>query len=286
MALRLVKRIARAVLRRCGYAVRKADGFAAAPSPYKDALTALAANAADFRPVLDKIKAQTVFSRPELFWYPYDSLSNFEGIDRLLKVPFRNLAELAGGLPVADIGAADGDFGFYLEKSGLNNIHIIDYAPTNCNKLEGARAIKRALNSGVQIHEMDLDAAFTFPVERFGLAFLLGTFYHLKNPYYMLETLARHANYGIFAGRIARFLPDGKTDVARTPMAYLLNERECNNDVTNFWVFSPAGLQRIITRSGWDILAFMTEGCARSTPDAVEKSERAFCFAKSRFSQL
>ena len=53
-------------------------------------------------------------------WYPYGTLTNFQHLDRLLSGPNRDLLALAGGAPVADIGAADGDSAFFLESLGLD----------------------------------------------------------------------------------------------------------------------------------------------------------------------
>jgi hypothetical protein len=65
------------------------------------------------------------------------------------------------------------------------------------------------------------------------------------------------------------------------PVAYLLDEREINDDPTNFWIFSHMGLRRLIDRSGWDILDFMSTGCTRKS-NPIDRDERAFCLLRSR----
>lgn len=45
-------------------------------------------------------------------WYPYGTLNNLVHLDNLLTGTNGNLANLIGELPVADVGAADGDLAF------------------------------------------------------------------------------------------------------------------------------------------------------------------------------
>jgi hypothetical protein len=61
-----------------------------------------------------------------------------------------------------------------------------------------------------------------------------------------------------------------------------LEPDECNNDTTNFWIFSDEGLKRLIHRTGWRILAFTTIGDTNnSTPADANHDERAVCILKS-----
>ncbi len=231
---------------------------------------------------------------PDFGWYPYGTLSNFNHLERLLTGDRRRLLELAGGSPVADIGAADGDSAFFLESLGLN-ADVIDYPPTNFNSCRGVRLLKDHLGSSVSIHEVDLDARFDLPGERYGLAFFLGIFYHLKNPYNALESLARLAKHAVLSTRIARYnvakgaRSDGRlnrerVEIRSIPAAYLVAPTETNNDPTNYWIFSEEGLRRIIDRTGWDILDFVTVGDTHfSDPASQGGDERAFCLLKSRF---
>jgi hypothetical protein len=198
--------------------------------------------------------------------------------------------------PTIDIGCADGDMAFFLESLGCK-AHVVDYAPTNYNGMQGVRLLKSELSSSIEIHEVDLDSQFRLPQETFGLAFFLGILYHLKNPYYALESLAKSARYCLISTRIAKFdtrhiepdvrsanlLPDKRTNLSRLPVAYLLDVLEANNDSTNYWIFSDAGLRRILKRTGWDICDYMTVGnTTNSDPASAEGDERAFCLVKSR----
>lgn len=216
-------------------------------------------------------------------WYRYDSLSNLSHLERLLPEEYRDLVKLSAGNPVLDFGCADGDLAFFLESLGLK-VLTFDHVRTNHNGMMGVRALKKELNSSVEIHELDLDNNFEIPEGRYGLALVLGILYHLKNPFYVLETISKRAKYCLLSTRIARLLPDRTTDVSKVPMAYLLGETELNEDATNFWIFSEAGLRRIVERANWRVIAFQTTGdTTASDPDSLDHDERAFCLLESVF---
>lgn len=220
---------------------------------------------------------------PKSFWYPYSTLRNVAVLEELCSKAHVNLLELCRGThgKVADIGAADGDLAFFLEKLGLS-VEAIDNEYTNFNRLEGARTLKKALNSSVAILSVDLDSQFTLVPQKYDVIFFLGTLYHLKNPFFLLESLARITKYCFLSTRIARQTADGSS-LASHPVAYLLEPRECNNDDTNFWIFSDQGLKRLIDRTGWNLLSYLTIGdTTRSTPADPERDERAFCLLEKR----
>ena len=252
----------------------------------------VAARAARFRSVLEECKQR--IAPHEFSWYPYDTFGNFGALNRLLSGQNRDLLGLIGAGPAVDIGAADGDVAFFMESLGIP-MHIVDHPPTNFNSCRGVRRLKEALQSKVEILETDLDRQFTLPQRRYSFAFFLGILYHLKNPFAALEALAEHAQHAVISTRVARYNVaahaeargdrEGVTRVQlqSIPVAYLLDPTECNNDATNYWIFSEAGLRRILSRSGWDILDFMTLGNDReSDPASPEGDERAFCLVRSR----
>ena len=66
-------------------------------------------------------------------------------------------------------------------------------------------------------------------------------------------------------------------------MAYLADGHEIENDATNYWIFSPAGLLRILQRTRWAIVATERVGCLNgSNPIDPNADERMFVLAKSR----
>ena len=215
-------------------------------------------------------------------WYPYDTVSNFGVMDQLLKGPNRNLLDLAGGAPVADIGAADGFAAFFLDTLGVT-VDIVDYGPTNFNGLRGARLLRETSKANVEVHEVDLDQQFKLPRESYGLVLFLGTLYHLKNPFYALETLARASRHCVLSTRVARFAGPRDLKIDELPVAYLVDPHETNNDATNFWIFSVAGLKRLCHRAGWNVREFITIGdTKKSNPSSQNRDERAFCLLESR----
>lgn len=251
----------------------------------------IARESRNFDKKMDGIKKN--LSPAEFGWYPYGTLSNFDHLDKLLTGTNRQLLDLIGSAPVADIGAADGDSAFFLESLGFD-AHVVDYAPTNFNSCRGVRLLKEALDSRIKIHEVDLDAQFDLPGENYGLAFFLGILYHLKNPYSALESLARNAKHAVVSTRITRYntapgtkgtaeLNRERVDLQTVPSAYLVAPTETNNDPTNYWIFSEAGLRRILDRTGWDVLDFMTVGNRQNSDPATNAGdERAFCLLRSR----
>jgi len=203
-------------------------------------------------------------------WYPYDSLGNVENIHALMGDKVDMLLEAAGDGPLLDIGTADGDMAFLMESIGLPT-HCIDNPMTNYNGLQGLRAMKEHLHSEMEIFEMDLDDRFEMPDRQYPLAFCLGLIYHLKNPLYTLETLAKHARYAVFSTRVLAASED------QPAMAYLLDAGEMNNDDTNHWIFSTTGFKKALQKSKWEVLQY------RSARVGTSADQRDFCFVKSVF---
>lgn len=229
-------------------------------------------------PNLERVKTE---SAPSGFpWYPYGTMGNLRILDGVLSGQNRTLQALAPGLVVADVGAADGEIAFFLESLGMT-VDIVDHGPTNFNGLRGARQLKKALRSSVGIHDIDLDAKFQLPRDDYDLVLFLGILYHLKNPYYALEALTRFTQRCVVSTRIARFAGPERTPIRELPVAYLLGQYECNNDPTNYWIFSEAGLRQLFTRTGWTVVDFVSVGDTTSSePAAMDRDERAFCLLK------
>lgn len=244
--------------------------------------TPLAAQAAEFHQRLESLKSRASLEQGRA-WYPWFSLAAFEVLDQFLENNPTALDRLIDARPVLDAGCGDGDVAFFLESLGAR-VDAIDHAPTNYNWMLGVRELKRLLNSSVGIHAVDLDARPNLPSDGYGLTMLLGILYHLKNPFLVLETLARHSRHIFLSTRIASLTPNRKLNFASLPMAYLVDEDELNHDGTNFWIFSEAGLKRLVQRAGWNILHYTTVGASANTADPVtpEGDVRAYVLAESR----
>jgi len=235
----------------------------------------VARKAEQFRAKLEKAKTPQPFE-----WYRYDSLGNWIHIERMLTGKNRNLPK---GTPVLDVGCADGDIAFFLESLGYE-VTVIDYPPTNHNSMAGVRKLKEVFNSRVEILSMDVDTQFTLPKKNFGLALVLGAIYHLKNPFYVLETVSKHANNVLLSTRVAEHLPGVQGSLKDVSAAYLLGERECNGDKSNYWIFTEAGFRQMLRRTNWDVLDLKTFGDTEaSDPVNAQHDERLFCYARSRY---
>jgi tRNA (mo5U34)-methyltransferase len=215
-------------------------------------------------------------------WYPWTSLAQMDILDSFLGGDTGALLNLIGDEPVLDVGCADGDVAFFLESLGAR-VDAVDYAPTNYNAFLGIRALKETLGSRIGIHSVDLDTRPHLPGGGYGLAMMLGVLYHLKNPFLVLETLARHARYMFLSTRIASLAPDRKTRLSGLPVAYLVEEDELNHDYTNYWIFSEEGLKRIVRRAGWDVTHYVAAGPVdTSDPSSQKNDARAYLLARSR----
>jgi tRNA (mo5U34)-methyltransferase len=237
----------------------------------------LQARALDFRGELTTAKRAAAV---ESFWYPYNSMDNFTILGELLTGEHRHLLDPGTSPVIADVGAADGDVAFLLNSLGCE-VDVVDHAPTNFNGLVGARLLAHQLNSTARVVDIDLDQPFTLPRERYDVVLFLGVLYHLKNPFNALESLARYTRYCILSTKISKFSADRTTCIDDIPMAYLLGPAECNNDPTNFWIFSEAGLHRLFERTRWNVVAWKSVGDPESDPADMAHDQRAFCLLEN-----
>lgn len=239
----------------------------------------LASNIAVYRDDLARARGAV---REPIDWYRYDILANLVHLDLLLSGENRELDLLVDGLPVADIGGADGDLAFVLERACGWKVDMIDTAAANANGLRAARALRDQLGSTVAVWDIDLDAQFRLPAERYGLVLLLGILYHLQNPFYVLRALSEQSEHLLLSTRVARLAGPNRTSIGALPIAYLVDPTETNNDPTNYWMFSPAGLDRLVRRAGWTILDQLSVGdVEQSDPSSPEHDERRFLLLRS-----
>lgn len=245
-----------------------------------DPLAALVEGAGKFQARLLEVKQ----SNPpgEFPWYPYDSIGNFCLLEKFLHPERRDLLKIFGAGPVLDLCCADGDLAFFLESLGCA-VHAVDWPVTNMNFMRGVARMRELLGSGVEIHSRDLDSRFQLPAQYYTAAFFFGGLYHLKNPFFVLEELARRAEWCFLNTRVAKYMPDQKTLVQGFPVAYLVGPEELNGDYSNYWIFSESGLRRILDRAQWDVCDMVTFGnSVNSDPVRAECDERAFCLLRSR----
>ena len=211
----------------------------------------------------------------DLRWYPYSSLSNVAILAQFLPP---TLEIVADGGTVLDIGAADGDMGFLFQSLGCD-VDFLDNAVTNFNDCEGIRRSGSLLGRPAKLIERDIDRGFELDRD-YDLAIFLGTLYHLRNPALALVRLAQRCHRALISTRVMSHLPDGR-NVEAASLAYLLDTREANDDPTNYWIFSPAGLERLLKRCGWRVLhAHRIGKVGRSNPADNSADERMFVFCE------
>jgi SAM-dependent methyltransferase len=221
---------------------------------------------------------------PGFEWYPYDTLSALEHLEKLLTGANRGLLDGRGR--VLDLGSQDGELAFFLESLGYEVI-AADHPAYNHNGMRGVRALKAALGSRVEIHEIDVDRPFTLPHDTYDLVIFLGILYHLRNPFYVLEELSRRTTSCLLSTRVARRLPDGTALPAGAALAYLLGEDELNRDNSNYFIFSEPGLRVMLGRTHWEIRDYLVLGnTAMSDPVHANRDERTFCLLRSRHERL
>ena len=217
-------------------------------------------------------------------WYPYDTLSALGHLEKLLSAPHRGLLDGRGR--VLDMGSQDGELAFFLESLGYQVI-AADHPAYNHNGMRGIRALKAALGSRIEIHEIDVDRPFTLPHDTYDLVIFLGILYHLRNPFYVLEELSRRTTHCLLSTRVARRLADGTPLPAGAALAYLLGEDELNQDNSNYFIFSEPGLRVMLARSHWQIRDYLALGDTfLSDPVHAQHDERAFCLLRSRHEHL
>lgn len=222
---------------------------------------------------LAQIRANT----PSVNWYAYQSMSNIEHIGSL--IPAAVLESLMDDhLRLLDVGAADGDLGYFFENQGCV-VDFLDNPATNFNDCKGIAAFADALASKSRLVVRDLDRAIDPLQDHYDFALALGLLYHLRNPMGFLIMLAEHAERMVLSTRVANHLPDG-TSIEAHSVAYLLRCRESNNDPTNYWIMSPLGLEVMLKRCGWNILAKKLTGALHSNPVDNDADQRMFVYCE------
>ena len=245
-------------------------------------IASLVAEANRFAERLREVKQR--LGDPGFEWYPHETLSAFANLDKTLTGANREL--FTGRGRVLDLGAQDGELAFLLESLG-HQVVAADHPAYNHNGMRGIHALKAALGSQVEIHEIDLDRPFMLPHDSYDLVVMLGVLYHLRNPFYVLEELARRTSHCLISTRVARCYPDGSPMPTGVSLAYLLAENELNQDNSNYFIFNETGLRTMLERAHWEVADYASLGNPHlSDPVRLDRDERAFCLLRSRYNRL
>lgn len=234
----------------------------------------------EFKKKLEDAKSQKV----DFEFYPYSSLSNVFHLNKLLTGVVGSFEELLVGKSVMDIGTADGDMSLYAEYIGAKDLTVIEYSPTNYNNLKGLYFLKDHFKNKMNIIECDIDTQQWPRMDPVDFTFFLGILYHLKNPLYCLENLARVTKSAVFSSRVFDKIPRlSNVSYANEQIAYLWKPAEVNNDDTNWWCFTEASMRLALERTGWKIITATRVDSWEGTsePTGMEKDGRYFIYAVS-----
>ena len=210
-------------------------------------------------------------------WYPYDSLGNVYLLKELLAHDATIVRDRGS---VLDVGCADGDMGFLFHSLGCD-VDFLDNAATNFNDCRGVKRSAQLLRHRGRVIERDID--FGFELDRdYDFVLFLGTLYHLRNPALALIRLAERCQTMVVSTRVMRCLPEpAVAPLGDASVAYLVDTLELNADPTNWWIFSPAALTRLLKRCGWTTIAARTFGAVdEGDPVAAQRDERMFVFCE------
>ena len=108
---------------------------------------------------------------------------------------------------VLDVGAWDGFWSFYAERSGARSVLATDDISQNWASGEGLRLARKLFRSNIEVRQ-DLPIYNLASLERkFDIILCLGVFYHLRDPFYGFTQLRHccHANTVVFLeGEVGR----------------------------------------------------------------------------------
>lgn len=218
--------------------------------------------------------------------YRYSSSANIQFLEQLLKQRSSGFAEFIAKKRIVDVGCGDGDVSFICEMMGAGSIFVIDSPNTAANHMNGVRALREELKSRIHIYagnieEMELDF-----LGRADLVLFLGILYHLPNPIRVLRKLSVVASHMFLSTRVFDVLPgkgDSMSSLQDCRLGYLLDPAEANNDNTNWWVLTEAGLKTMLSRSGWRIENVLRVGhpAGKAEPVSLERDSRMFIYARS-----
>jgi tRNA (mo5U34)-methyltransferase len=120
-------------------------------------------------------------------------------------------------------------------------------------------------------------------IQHFDFSICVGLLYHLKNPYAFIESLARITRYCIVQTWIFTQLSPETTNLSQS-VAYLLDDRELNDDPSNYWMFSDVALTRLFRRCGLEVLdklVIPNNSQGIGTPNQMELLMRGFYLLRS-----
>lgn len=231
----------------------------------------IARAAGNFMEHLAQLRANTL----SVSWYGWETISAVDHMRKFSGLGRQVFSHVCGGKKVADVGAADGDLGFFCESLGAQ-ITFIDWPQTNFNQGSGLITTRAILKSSARLYFADLDFTPWLPGE-YDLIFLLGIMYHVRNPGLIFNTLA-HCGERLVLSTMVFFRGSDGNEVSDQQLAYFLECREIANEPTNYWLFTPTALRALLKRSGWIVRDEFFVGDLDATP--TERDCRMWCYCE------
>ena len=60
----------------------------------------------------------------------------------------------------------------------------------------------------------------------------------------------------LISTRIARYTKEDSSYFVRDKsLVYLIDAGECNNNSTNYWIFTETSLRKMLRRTGWELIS-------------------------------
>lgn len=167
--------------------------------------------------------------------------------DSVNKLKTIKMKELVPGKSILDIGAWDGFFSFEAERLGASKVIAVD--PFMWNGLswgskKGFTLAQQILNSKVQDLNLN-DISEIKTLDPCDIVLFLGVFYHLKDPFTLLEKIAKITN--------EMLILETELDMRSNefPMMSFNYNREVFADYTNYWFPNQKGVEALLKTVGF-----------------------------------
>lgn len=160
------------------------------------------------------------------------------------------------GKSVLDIGCSDGYFSFACEQRGATVTAIDDFTSSpNNDGINGFSIAAELLGSNAKFVEMsvyDIDQL----EQQFDVILLVNVLYHLRHPALALDKIYTKLAPGgtlhlkTYFHQDVRFRSAG-FDFRRTPFARFFEDRELNNDPSNWWGLNSRCIEALLRSTGF-----------------------------------
>ena len=169
--------------------------------------------------------------------------------DSSLRLPKIHLPEDLRGKTVLDVGAWDGFFSFEAERRGAERVLATDsfcWGGGGWGTKDGFDLARRALDSTVEDHEIDVLDLSPETVGTFDVVLMLGILYHMKHPLLALEKVRSVTEERLIMSTFVDMTWWPK------PAAAFYEGSEANRDPTNWWGPNPAAVVGMLRAAGFE----------------------------------